>query len=133
MKFPRRILPTGETLPRQVTSLRFAKNPAPSTAESDGLATAVQAVQRGGVAKKASVTVHKPTRLRKSLEVRARGKKRSLSAQVEHELPRAIAIEREPRRVKTGTLLGRFSDALVPSDEDIDEIRALMWTRLRMR
>lgn len=82
------------------------------------------------MAKTASVTVRISEPLKRDLEARALREHRSLSAQIEHELTRAIAAERGPGPAKAGTLLGRFAGKKLPTDEDIREVRSMLWKRL---
>ena len=79
--------------------------------------------------KSAAITVRIPPRLRKQLEARARREKRSVSAQVEYELERALRSE-APDNDRGVPSSGRFAGCKLPSDEDIQEVRAMLWGRL---
>jgi hypothetical protein len=79
------------------------------------------------MAKDAAVTVRLPGDLKRRIVQRARRERRSLSAQMVHELERAISDE--PASTP-GRLLGRFRDGPIPSAEDFREVRTLLWGRL---
>lgn len=84
------------------------------------------------MAKDAAVTVRIPLGLKRRLEAVARKERRSLSAQITAVLEREVrddAVEAEPG----GKLLGRYEGTPVPSDEDLVEVRRLLWGRLGRR
>jgi len=85
------------------------------------------------MAKTASVTVRIPEQLKRNLEHRALREHRSLSAQIEHELTMAVASEPGPGLAKAGKLLGRFAGRKVPTEADMKEARAILWSRLANR
>ena len=88
--------------------------------------------QNDGMAKDAAVTVRIPLGLKRRLEAVARKERRSLSAQITAVLEREArddAVEAEPG----GKLLGRYEGTPVPSDEDLVEVRRLLWGRLGRR
>lgn len=82
--------------------------------------------------KEATITVRLPAQLRSRLAARARREKRSLSAQVEHELERALANEPDARKPR-GKFQGRYLGSRVPTEADLREVRALLWGRLGNR
>jgi predicted transcriptional regulator len=85
-----------------------------------------------GMAKDAAVTVRIPSGLKRRLEAAARKERRSLSAQITAVLEREArddAVEAEPG----GKLLGRYEGTPVPSDEDLVEVRRLLWGGLGRR
>jgi len=84
------------------------------------------------MAKDAAVTVRIPLGLKRRLEAVAREERRSLSAQITAMLERETrdrAVEAEPN----GRLLGRYQGTAVPSDEDLVEVRRLLWGTLGRR
>ncbi len=84
------------------------------------------------MAKDAVVTVRLPVSLKRQLEAVARKERRSLSAQITAVLERETrheAVEAEPG----GRLLGRYAGTPVPSDEDLIEVRRLLWGGLARR
>lgn len=81
------------------------------------------------MAKDASITIRLPAALKRRLESRAEAERRSLSAQVLVDLERSLAADREPPRAG-GDFLGLFSPGRVPTDDDIEEVRRLLWGRL---
>lgn len=99
--------------------------------------------------KDAVITVRLPVELKRQLAARARRERRSLSAQVEHELAhvlggvptaagdRSLAADRAtPRAAQprpAAPLLGRYEGAAVPSDQDIRDVRAMLWGSLGRR
>ena len=82
------------------------------------------------MAKQAAITVRVPAALRRRLEAKAKRERRSLSAQVEHELTQALAGEGGGQPAKTGSFLGRYEGGPVPTDADFREVRAMLWGRL---
>ena len=73
-----------------------------------------------------------PDSLKRRLEARARRERRSLSAQIAVYLERGVASE-EPEPAKAGRFLGLYAGARVPSDEDIAEVRGMLWGSLGQR
>jgi hypothetical protein len=74
-----------------------------------------------------AVTVRIPPALKQRLETRARRERRSLSAQVAHELEAALArAEPAPAR-RTGPFLGLFKGSRIPSEREFREVRAMLW------
>ncbi len=84
---------------------------------------------RGNVA----ITVRIPVEIKRRIQVRARQERRSLSAQVAHELEAALAGAAVPPPAQPGRFLGLFRGARVPSDLDFREIRGLLWGGLARR
>lgn len=84
------------------------------------------------MAKDAAITVRVPVALKRRLAERARRERRSVSAQVLHELERAVAEEPDvpPDRERA---LGMFTGARLPTDDDFREVRAVLWSRLARR
>jgi hypothetical protein len=90
--------------------------------------------------KDAAITVRLPLELKRKLAARARQERRSLSAQVEHELAHALGGPDEAaspappvRTVAASKLLGRYEAAAVPSDGDIAQVRSMLWGTLGRR
>jgi len=84
------------------------------------------------MAKNAVVTVRIPVGLKRRLEAAARKERRSLSAQITAVLEREArdeAVEAEPG----GQLLGRYAGTPLPSDEDLADVRRLLWGGLGHR
>lgn len=84
------------------------------------------------MAKDAAVTVRIPLGLKRRLQTEARKERRSLSAQITAVLEREARddiVEAEPG----GKLLGRYEGTPVPSDEDLVEVRRLLWGGLGRR
>jgi hypothetical protein len=82
------------------------------------------------MAKDAAITVRLPLELKRRLEDRAERERRSISAQVLYELERAV--DAEPSRGRASAV-GLFAGARVPSDDDLAEVRTLLWDRLGRR
>jgi len=82
--------------------------------------------------KAAAITVRIDAGLKGRIEARAKRERRSLSAQIEHELEAALQAEPRPSRRARGHLLGRLPGP-VPSDRDFAEVRTLMTRRLGAR
>jgi hypothetical protein len=88
--------------------------------------------------KDAAITVRLPRELKRKLTARAKKERRSLSAQVEHELAAALSgggppAPMPPTGRPPGVLLGRFAATKVATDDDIAEVRALLWGKLGRR
>jgi hypothetical protein len=82
------------------------------------------------MAKNAAITVRVPLVLKRRLEARAKRERRSISAQVQLELERAVGEESSPARRPA---LGMFEGSGVPTDEDLREVRSLLFGRLGRR
>ncbi|HEX5215848.1 MAG TPA: hypothetical protein VFV98_10320 [Vicinamibacterales bacterium] len=82
------------------------------------------------MANDSTVTVRIPASLKRAIQARARRSRRSLSAQVLHDLEQIVAGEGESAS-NTGAFLGMFRGTPVPTDGDIAEVRELLWGRLR--
>lgn len=79
--------------------------------------------------KTAAITVRLPGALKQRLEARAASEHRSLSAQVVADLEEA-AREDDDEAQGAGSFLGLFAGSTLPTDEDIAEVRRLLWGRL---
>jgi hypothetical protein len=80
--------------------------------------------------KQAAITVRVPPALRRRLEAKATRERRSLSAQVEHELTQSLASEGRGQPAKAGSFLGRYEGGPVPTDAEFREVRERLWGRL---
>lgn len=78
--------------------------------------------------KDAAVTLRLPDSLKRRLAERAKRQRRSLSAQLLHDLETVLAQERE--KTAEGCFLGLFAGSRVPADKDIKRVRELLWGRL---
>ena len=78
-----------------------------------------------------AITVRLPASLKRRLEARAREQRRSLSAQLVHDLE--VVVEKEPAEGTGGEFLGLYRGSRIPTDEDIQEVRSLLWGRLAKR
>lgn len=76
-----------------------------------------------------TITVLLPETLKRWLESRARTEHRSLSAQNEAELQR-VALEGDAGAAAPGSFLGRFAESRLPTDDDLMEVRRLLWGQL---
>jgi hypothetical protein len=81
--------------------------------------------------KNAAITVRLPELLKRRLAARAQRERRSLSAQVEYELERAVRDE--PAGRPGSRFLGKYEGTRIPSEKDFAEVRALLWGRLADR
>jgi hypothetical protein len=81
--------------------------------------------------KDAAVTVRIQLGLKRRLEAVARRERLSLSAQITAMLEKEA--QGEPVATARGRLLGRFEGTRLPSDEDLGEVRRLLWGRLERR
>ncbi len=79
----------------------------------------------------AILTVRLPESLKRELERRASGNRRSLSAQVLFELEAGGAAP--PEESRAGKFLGSFAGAAVPTDEQFAAVRHRLWAQLRTR
>jgi hypothetical protein len=98
--------------------------------EGIGLGHAFEMVQNAYMAKNAALTVRIAESLKRRIEARAARENRSLSAQVEYELSKALGDERLLGPVKTGKLLGRYAGATIPTAVDYAFARKKLWSRL---
>jgi predicted transcriptional regulator len=89
-------------------------------------------MQTAFMAKKTSaITVRVSDQVKARLATRARRKHRSLSGQIAHELERLVAAEPLPGAARRrGRLMGSSAGGPVPTDEDIREVRRMLWGRL---
>jgi len=76
--------------------------------------------------KNAAVTIRLPASLKRRLQARAESQHRSLSAQVVADLER-VADEPGPSSRIEGRFLGLFAGSALPTDEDLAEVRQLLW------
>ena len=82
--------------------------------------------------KVAGITVRVPVALKRRIAQRAQRERRSVSAQVLHELERAVA--EEPDVAADGRpALGMFEGARLPTDDDFLEVRTALWGHLKSR
>ena len=88
-------------------------------------------MQNAHMPKDATITVRVPLALKRRLAERAKREHRSISAQVAHELERAVA--REAGGPAAASALGLFEGARLPSDEDFLEVRAALFGRVGNR
>ena len=94
-----------------------------------GLDRACRAVHNECMTKNAAVTIRLPASLKSRLEARAESQHRSLSAQVVADLER-VAEEPGPSSGVGGRFLGLFAGTAMPTDEDLAEVRSLLWGRI---
>jgi len=87
-------------------------------------------MQNEGMSNNATLTVRLPVALKEQLEARAVAEHRSLSSQVVAELQR-VAEKVPADAPRKGRVLGICAGGKVPTDEDIAEVRELLWRRLR--
>jgi hypothetical protein len=86
------------------------------------------------MAKEAAITVRVPVALKARLAARAKRERRSLSAQVVHELEAALGTESVPgAEGEQAAVLGLFDGARLPTERDFAEVRALLWGPLGRR
>lgn len=81
------------------------------------------------MARNAALTIRLPASLKRRLEARAASRHRSLSAQVVADLER-VSDEPKPSSGVEGRFLGHFAGSPMPSDEDLAEVRRLLWGRI---
>jgi predicted transcriptional regulator len=79
--------------------------------------------------KNAAVTLRLPDSLKRRLAERAKRQHRSLSAQLVHDLEATLS-EAEEVESLDGRFLGLYTGSRVPTDEDIKQVRALLWGSL---
>lgn len=82
-------------------------------------------MQSAGMGRNVAVTLRIPPEIKRRLQARAQHERRSLSAQVAHELEVALAGGADAPPAQPGRFLGLFKGARVPSDGDFREIRSL--------
>ena len=82
------------------------------------------------MAKDAAITVRVPRELKRRLSLRAEREHRSISAQVQHELERAVAQEPDEPTTPREPALGLFQGARLPSEDDFREVRGALWRGL---
>jgi predicted transcriptional regulator len=87
-------------------------------------------MHREDMAKTAAITIRLPDQLKRRIQARAKRERRSLSAQVLHELETIVAREEEETS-SGGRFLGRYAGRRVPTDADFREVRGLLWKRLK--
>ena len=80
------------------------------------------------MSKDAAITIRIPASLKRRLEARAEEQRRSLSAQVVMDLE-SVLDSTSQRGVK-GRFLGLYEGTALPTDDDIEEVRALLWGNL---
>lgn len=80
--------------------------------------------------KNAAVTVRLPSEVKQRLRARARRERRSLSAQIAHELETALAGEAPESTRQGGRFVGLFEGARVPREDEFRQVRALLWGAL---
>lgn len=83
------------------------------------------------MAQDAVVTVRIPAALKRELEERAAGNRRSLSAQVLFDLETTAGAS--ARQARPGRFLGLFAGTPVPTDAQFAEVRRRLWKALRPR
>ncbi len=94
-------------------------------AEITNLMNVFVVVHNEYMSKSAAITIRVPAALKRKLESRAEAQHRSLSAQVIADLERAL--EQAPPEATKGRFLGLFVGTAVPTDDDIEEVRGLLW------
>jgi hypothetical protein len=87
-------------------------------------------VQNAYMAKTAALTVRIAESLKRRIAARAAREYRSFSAQVEHELAKALGDEPARGAVKTGKLLGRYAGAMIPTASEHALARRKLLSRL---
>ena len=85
-------------------------------------------MQNEYMTKDAAITIRIPESLKRRLLARAEEKRRSLSAQVTVDLE-SVLDSTAPSGAK-GRFLGMYEGTAVPSDDDIEEVRGLLWGNL---
>ncbi len=85
------------------------------------------------MANDAVITVRVPRELKQKIAARAKREHRSVSAQVVHELDRALGGEVEGSKIAHRSALGMFAGARVPSDAEFAAVRTELWGRLDKR
>ena len=83
------------------------------------------------MAKDSAITVRLPDALKEHLRARAVAEHRSLSAEVVAVLERA-ALEL-PAPMGKGKFLGLYAGTALPTEEDFQEVRGRLWSRLGRR
>lgn len=80
--------------------------------------------------KKAALTIRLPASLKRRLQARAESQHRSLSAQVVADLERVVDELETSASHAGGRFLARFAGTAMPTDEDLAEVRGLLWGRI---
>lgn len=81
--------------------------------------------------KNSAITVRLPESLKQRLEAKASASHRSLSAQVLADLEGASDADRgQELPGGEGRFLGLFAGRSLPTDDDVEEVRELLWGRL---
>ncbi len=80
-----------------------------------------------------AVTVRLSTDAKRLLQARARRERRSLSAQMAHELEALVVAETRPLASGRRRFMGLFAGARVPVEREFREARALLWGSLARR
>ena len=78
--------------------------------------------------KNAAITIRIPATLKRNLEMRAEKQHRSLSAQVVADLE--TILDKSRNGEAGGKFLGLFAATPLPTEDDIKEVRALLWGNL---
>lgn len=89
------------------------------------LTSVLTMMQNEHMANDAAITIRIPSSLKRRLEARAKEQHRSLSAQVAADLE-SVLDSVSPSGVK-GRFLGLYEGTAVPTDDDIEEVRRLLW------
>ena len=89
-------------------------------------------MHNGDMRKDAAVTIRLPAELKQRLDARARRLRRSVSSQVTADLQTILSAEPSDKAAP-GAFLGLFAGARLPTDEDIEEVRADLWGHLAGR
>ena len=77
------------------------------------------------MAKDAAITIRISSSLKRRLEARAKEQHRSLSAQAVADLE--SFLESLSQSGVKGRFLGLYEGTAVPTDDDIEEVRSLLW------
>lgn len=77
------------------------------------------------MANDAAMTIRIPSSLKRRLEARAAEQHRSLSAQVAADLE--SVLDSVSHSGVKGRFLGLYEGTAVPTDDDIEEVRSLLW------
>jgi predicted transcriptional regulator len=80
--------------------------------------------------KKAALTIRLPASLKGRLQARAESQPRSISAQVVADLERVADELETSSSAVGGRFLGRFAGTAMPTDDDLAEVRSLLWRRI---
>jgi predicted transcriptional regulator len=103
--------------------------PRNSRATRQSLTKVIISMQNAYMTRKdAAVTLRLPDSLKRRFSERARRQRRSLSAQLLHDLETVLAEERE--ETAAGRFLGLYAGSRVPTEADIKRVRGLLWGKL---